>query len=64
MKRKVIIKLKATVHGIGVEYRLEMLKNAEHVFIKGTALRVGSGVTQFQAEVLCENKDYEVTITT
>lgn len=62
MKRFIVIKLKCNQSGIGAEYRIDQMKNAEHVWVKGQALRVGCAVTQPQADELCNNKNYEVTI--
>lgn len=64
MKRFITIKLKCNQSGIGAEYRLDQLKNAEHVWVKHAtkALRVGCEVTQQEANELCDNKNYDVTI--
>lgn len=67
MRRKIKIKLKQAQAGIGAEYRVDQLVNAAGVTIRLTGMklkkfRVGDGVTALEADELCAESNYEVTI--
>jgi len=67
MRQKIKIKLKQAQAGIGAEYRVEQLVNAAGVTIRLAGLklkkfRVGDGVTAHEADELCAEPNYEVTI--
>lgn len=73
MNNKMIyIKLKLVPITVGQGcYKVEQLRNAARVSIEGpingrhaiTHFRVGDSITHSQADTLCGNRNYEVTVT-